>query len=187
MRLFVALVPPAELRANLAREVERRRGRLPRARWVRAEHLHLTLAFLGDVEESGVAPLVEALRARVAGVTRFTARLAGAGAFPPHGPVRVVWVGLEPEAELASLAAAVRTAVDDAGLAADDKPFRAHLTLARCPEPWRAESRATLPGLLGPLEATPLAVERIALIESVLGPAGPAYGELAQVALGEPG
>ncbi len=187
MRLFVALVPPESLRANLARELERRQGRLPRARWVRAEHLHLTLAFLGDVEAAAVAPLAEALRARAAGVPAFTARLAGAGAFPSHGPVRVIWAGLEPEEDLARLAAAVRAAVGDADLAADDKPFRAHLTLARCPEPWRAEARAAFAGLLGPLEGTSVAVDRVSLVESVLGPAGPTYRDLAQAALGAAG
>jgi 2'-5' RNA ligase len=187
VRLFVALVPPESLRANLEREVAHRRGRLPRARWVRAEHLHLTLAFLGEVAAAAVAPLAEALRARAAGVPAFTARLAGAGAFPPHGPVRVIWAGLEPEADLARLAAAVRAAIDDAGLAADDKPFRAHLTLARCPQPWRAETRAALVGLLGPLDGTPVAVDRTALVESVLGPGGPTYRDLARVALGSTG
>jgi len=186
LRLFVALVPPAEVRAELAREVERRRARLPRGRWVRAEHLHLTLAFLGEVAPADADLLAEALRERLAAVPRFRARLAAPGAFPPHGPIRVVWAGLEPVAELAALAAAVRAAVADAGLAADDKPFRAHLTLARCPEPWRSEARAALGGLLGSAEGRELEVERVALVESVLGPGGPAHTERASFELGAP-
>lgn len=183
IRAFVSIRPPEDALQPL---VAAQAG-LPVGRLVAPENLHLTLAFLGDVDAAAVAPLAEALRARAAGVPGFTARLAGAGAFPPHGPVRVIWAGLEPEADLARLAAAVRAAVGDAGLAADDKPFRAHLTLARCPEPWRAEARAALAGLLGPLEGTLLPAERIALIESVLGPAGPTYRELVQVALGAAG
>ena len=185
MKLFVALVPPAGLRAALAREVERRRGGLPRARWVRAEHLHLTLAFLGEAAAQAVAPLAAALAARVGARKRFTARLGAAGAFPERGPVRVVWAGLEPEAELAALAAAARAAAVDAGLACDDKPFRAHLTLARCPQPWPPPARAALAGLLESLAGSELAVERVALVDSRLAPGGPSYTTLAESALGE--
>ena len=184
MRLFVALVPPAAVREALVHAAESGRAELPRARWVRAEHLHLTLVFLGEVDVASEAPLVTALAERVGATPRFRARLTAAGAFPPRGPVRVIWAGLEPAPELAGLAAAARAAVADAGLASDDKPFLAHLTLARCPQPWPPETRAALDPLLAPLAGTEFAVERVALIESVLAAGGPTYTTRAESELG---
>jgi 2'-5' RNA ligase len=184
MRLFVALLPPLESRSALVREVEKRRAELPRARWVRVEHLHLTLAFLGEVAATSLAPLAAALAARVGARRRFRARLTAAGGFPPRGPVRVVWAGLEPAPELAELATAARAAVADAGLASDDKPFLAHLTLARCPQPWPPQTRAALDHLLAALAPTEFAVERVALIESVLAAGGPTYTTRAESELG---
>lgn len=186
MRLFVALVPPEAALEPLRRVVERKRPYLPRARWVHGDRLHLTLAFLGESDPAGVAALTAALAARVAEVPCFRARLAEAGAFPPAGRVRVVWAGFEPAAQLDALAAAVRRAVGEAGFVCDDKPFRPHLTLARCPEPWRPEARAEVTALLEGAGEVGFEVERVALIESVLGPGGPTYTALAEARLGAP-
>ena len=183
MRLFVAVAPPPELLDRVAREVERKRSALPRARWVRREHLHLTLAFLGEVDAARIDALASALSARVGERRRVQARLAGAGAFPAWGPARVVWAGFEPEAELVELAAAVRRAVGEAGLECDEKPFRAHLTLARCPERWPPETRAALPDLLAEVGRSEFEVDRVVLIESVLGPDGPTYTTRAEAPL----
>lgn len=186
MRLFVALVPPEAALDPIRRVVERKRGYLPKARWVRGERLHLTLAFLGEVDPARVGSLAAALIERVAEMPSFRARLAAAGAFPPAGRVRVVWAGFEPAAELAALAAAVRRAVGEAGLVCDDKPFRPHLTLARCPEPWRPEARAELESLLAGAGEVGFEVDCVALVESVLGPGGPTYTTRAEARLGTP-
>jgi 2'-5' RNA ligase len=112
MRLFVAVRPPAAVCAALAAAA----ARPVDPRW------HVTLAFLG--ERPDAAPVVEALDGLVQRHRAFTLALAGGGTFGG----RVLWCGLSGElAALTALATDVRAAV--AG--GEDRPFRAHLTLAR--------------------------------------------------------
>ena len=95
MRLFVAIEIPEPVCREVKRRVAGLRDRLPRARWVDPEVLHLTLLFLGEVAAERVEGLATALRAAFAPVPPLGLRLRGAGTFPPGRPARVAWVGVE--------------------------------------------------------------------------------------------
>jgi PncC family amidohydrolase len=102
----------------------------------------------------------------------------------PNAAIRVVWLALEPAAELARLADAVRAAALRAELPFDPKPFRPHLTLARCRVPWPPALQPELARLAA--EPAPRFVaERVRLISSVLGAGGPTYSTVAELALRE--
>src|SRR5438445_7102590 len=97
MRLFVAIELDDRSRVAIAGEQQRLKrilGEDARAtlKWVRPEHMHLTLAFLGEVDEGRSQALVEAMREPI---PRPQAAIAfgGIGLFPPHGPPRVLWLG----------------------------------------------------------------------------------------------
>lgn len=124
-RLFVALELPAELREQLA---ALRRG-LPGARWVPEDQLHLTLAFLGEVE----GPAFAAVKQGLNGVRSdpFELELAGTGRFPPRGQPRVLWAGVRDPAEVSALAAEVRRCLARRGLPLDERRYAPHVTLAR--------------------------------------------------------
>jgi len=175
VRLFVAVEPPEAVRRELASRIAELADELPPARWVRPEAIHLTLAFLGEVEEAGAAPLGAALEAELEGLAAFAAAVTGGGAFPPSGAVRVIWAGVEPEAPLARLAAGARRAVAAAGLACDPKPFRAHLTLARCPHPWPGARRGALVERLAAWSPLAFEIASASLVESTLGTGGARY------------
>jgi 2'-5' RNA ligase len=136
-RLFIAVPLPEEASAEVARLVDRVRaegiaGGGRDVRWVRLDGLHLTLRFLGPTLDDRVEPAAEAVRRVGREVTAFDVAIRGAGAFPPVGRPRALWLGITEGAnELSSLAAAVDRALADAGWSLDPKPFRAHLTLAR--------------------------------------------------------
>jgi 2'-5' RNA ligase len=184
VRLFVALQLPEPVRRSIAARVEVERGRLPPASWVSERNLHLTLLFLGELQES-VAQV--ALRAFAeAELVRPSSPLvvASAGGFPERGPIRVVWLALEPAAELTRLADAVRAVARRAELPFDPKPFRSHLTVARCRAPWPATLRPDL-ARLAPSPAARFAPERVQLISSVLGASGPSYTAVAELTLRE--
>jgi 2'-5' RNA ligase len=121
--LFVALVPPAAALAPLVDAVAGLREREPGLGWVAPHRWHVTLCFLGPVE------LDEQLTVRLARVAArhrpVPARVAGGGRFGN----RVLWARLE--ADLRPLATGVQRAALKAGYAVEDRPFRAHLTLAR--------------------------------------------------------
>lgn len=186
MRAFVALSPPAAVRAEIASWAARLAGRLPEARWVRAESLHLTLLFLGEIETGAAAQLSAALAAGLSDRRAFTARLGRLGCFPARGPLRVLWLGVEPEPALAGLAESAVAAAEHAGRDFDRRPFHPHLTLARCKSPWPAALRERL---AAPPIAPPqleFEVASIELMASELAPGGSRYSVLASLALGAP-
>lgn len=182
MRLFVAVELPDAVRESVAIAGTRRDG-WPPANWVRAENLHLTLAFLGEVAPPRIAPLEAALRRRAGARTPFRASFADAGAFPAQGMVRVLWLAVEPTADFSELARVAREACAEAALPFDEKPFAPHLTLARCRTPWPAASRERL-AKLAPREPISFEVGAIAVVASELGPAGPRYSRQAEIPLG---
>jgi 2'-5' RNA ligase len=137
-RLFVAAALPEDA-AETVRSIvdEVRAGPLPDGardvRWVRLDGLHLTLRFLGPTAEDRVEPTAAAVRA-VAAATGgpIDLELGGAGTFPPHGRPRALWIGIVAGAEaLTQLTVDLNTALAASGWERDDRPFRAHLTLAR--------------------------------------------------------
>ena len=179
MRLFAAVDLPQEIKSTIDRSLAPARARLPRARWVRAENLHLTLAFLGEVDSGQRDRAVNALKKKLEQGGGFSYGVGEIGAFPPAGKVRVVWLGLEPAAPFEALARDVREAIGEAGVPFDDKPFRAHVTVARCDPPWAPPLRATIGEQLAPLCAvfsrTEIGCDRVTLFASTLGSGGPSY------------
>jgi 2'-5' RNA ligase len=176
MRLFVALEIPEAVRRELARRVAGLRERLPRARWVDPEMVHLTLLFLGETPADRVPALSAKLREAFAKHPPMTLRLSGGGTFPPKRPARVAWVGMEAPDELAAVQAdAVAAAVGSVGFEPETRPFKSHVTLARCEPNWPRDAAekfaAAFPGDVGP----PFRVDRGVLMESKLSPRGARY------------
>jgi RNA 2',3'-cyclic 3'-phosphodiesterase len=185
MRLFVALEVPEAVRREVARRVAGLRERLPRAKWVDTANLHLTLLFLGQVEEAQVPGLAAALQAAFARHPPLDLRLAGAGTFPPRRPARVAWVGMETPGDLAGLQAdATAAAVEAAGFVPEERTFHPHVTLARCEPSWPPavadRFAAAFPGTIG----QPWTAERGVLMESKLSPRGAQYRIAAELPLG---
>ena len=177
MRLFVAIEPPAALRAVLRHHAEQLPGRLRR---VPEHQLHLTLRFLGEVAEHRVPALVETLAAAIGGPP-IPLVLRGGGAFPSAARARVLWAGLEGRLDrLVALAEAVDRAAAAVGLPPADHPFRPHPTLARVRDRLpreTADAVAALPEIGG------WTVDEVRLVRSTLG-AGVVHEVIATFALG---
>jgi len=126
MRCFVALQPDASTAAGLIRLQDAWRMRAPRSSAVRAENLHLTLAFIGELPPDAVPRVVDALAALPHRDVDWTVTTVGgfAGA-------RVLWAGGPASPSLRQCAQTVREALDARGLRYDDKPFVPHITLLR--------------------------------------------------------
>lgn len=126
-RLFYALRVPSEVAARLA---EAQRGLKGNWRAVRADQLHVTLAYLPAAPPERLADL-KALGARlIPELPPLAVRLRGTGYFPNEGSPRVWFVKVEAEG-LNELAAALRAGIQELGLSTDDLAFKAHITLAR--------------------------------------------------------
>jgi 2'-5' RNA ligase len=183
VRLFVAVELPEEVRRAAVELAEAARPALPPASWVRPENLHLTLVFLGDADAARLPDLRRALGEACRGRRAFAAETAAPGAFPPRGPVRVLWLGLEPADALRALAEGLRAELDGAGFAFDRKPFRAHVTLARARSPWPAAARERI-AALAPVPRR-FDVAEAVLFESRLAPGGSRYSAQARLPLAE--
>lgn len=178
MRLFVAVFPPLEVREEAAGTARRL---LPddRIRWSRPENIHLTLKFLGDVEEESLDDLRTVLESACAKHASFEARLAGLAAFPSARRARIVWAGVGAGSErLRSLAADVDADLSSLGFERETRPYEPHLTLGRV--------RGRPVSLNLPEEAGdgPLfKVHQVELTQSTLTDKGPIYRTLENFAL----
>jgi 2'-5' RNA ligase len=148
--------------------------------WVAVENFHVTLKFLGEIDEARVAPVIEAFTAAVARHAPFTIDVGGLGAFPSATRARVLWAGIGAGAgALGALAATVETALAAIGFPREERAFSPHITLGRVRDPRR------LPALAEALAAGAAArfgqvkVDEVALMRSDLSPRGARYTPLA--------
>ena len=96
------------------------------------ESLHLTLAFLGEVDEEQAERYKALMESEAARWPALDLEYSGTGMFPPHGLPRVVWIGCRGDvAKLADLAGACRRAAEQVGVPPDRHPFVAHVTIGR--------------------------------------------------------
>lgn len=185
MRLFVAIELPERLRIAVADLGSRLAPKLPKASWVRASNLHLTLAFLGELTEHQLPALAKTLVSSAEQSEPFSLQVEGAGCFPPSGRSRVAWLGFSTSRTVLDLqrklVAGLRSSI---GFDTGDRDFAPHLTVARCNPPWpRAAAQRwqeSLPGTLG--ETFP--VRSFALIQSRLDRTGAVYRTLQRFSLG---
>lgn len=182
VRTFVALLIPEAWAEYLGRIRADLSDQTSGLSWVKAENVHITLRFLGDLGDSGVRRAGAAVRRGAEGVAAVPARLGGLGGFPSLERPRVLWVGLAEGSEGATaLARAVNDALRQDGFGPADKPFRPHLTLARVREGARG-----LPAVRAYRPAPPpeaVVLDRVSLMKSDLEPAGARYTPLLEVRL----
>ncbi len=181
MRAFVAVFPQLEVREALARAARE----LPLegdVRWVRHENVHITLKFLGEVTEEDLARVAEVLGSVGGRHGPFEVVASGFGAFPSARRARILWAGIGEGADrLGALARDVERSLEPLGFGREDRPYTPHLTLGRARgRPVALGAEALRPGI-------EFSVERMDLVESVLGGAGAAYSTLAAYALSESG
>lgn len=189
VRAFVALpLPPAYQDGLAAVRTNWERRLRSKLNWTRPGNWHLTLKFLGDVDQDRLPALAAALGA--VRCPEFSLQGGAGGFFPPQvegrrrWQPRVLWLGLaRGGAEVAALASSIEKALLPLGFPAEERPFSAHLTLARIkwsePDPWD-EVLADLAGR--PWPEFPAA--GFTLYRSELRPGGPVYTALSTFAAG---
>lgn len=125
IRLFVALCLPPPVRVRL----RMLQAGVPGAKWTPEENLHLTLRFIGEVDEPAFIDIAEALGEVAA--PAFALQLAGVGQFGDRRRAHALWAGAKPSEALGLLRGRVETALSRAGVARDERKYLPHVTLAR--------------------------------------------------------
>ncbi|WP_027718953.1 RNA 2',3'-cyclic phosphodiesterase [Desulfovirgula thermocuniculi] len=186
MRLFWAVNLPPEVKEAISALQESLKGSGADAKWVERENLHLTVQFLGEVEEERLGALVEAGGAALQGWRAFTVSLEGLGAFPDFRRPRVLWLGVREGVEaLREIHRALSSAMAALGLGGEERAYVPHLTLARFRSARGLEAfTGKVKGLLSsPPAFGPLTVTSVDLMESRLTPRGPLYTLKAKIHL----
>ena len=178
IRTFVAvLIDPAVVDAVYS--TQRRLSEIaPQLKWVNSANFHLTVKFLGEIPDKSLQNVFDAVIKSANEAEPFDLSFSGVGVFGSPIKPRVVWVGITEGAEqLGSLAESVDMHLQTVGFAGEERPFKAHLTLARSgreeksmPEVFRSAIRES-----AGLEFGKSRVDSLVVMRSELRPNGPKY------------
>lgn len=175
-RLFVAIRPPAPVRAQLLGLM----GGVAGARWMSDERLHLTLRFIGEVDRHLARDVDAALGA--VHHPRFAVAISGLGLFERRGEPATLWAGVAPLEPLRALHRKLDQALVRAGVEPERRAYMPHITIARLPR--GAGPVRSLVEQWGGVAGPPFEVEEFRLFESRLTPEGPVYSVAERYALG---
>lgn len=165
-RMFIALTLPEAVREVLATLVHPAKD----LNWTRPAQMHVTVRFVGDVEEAQQERMIE--RLATVRVEPFILPLEGLGTFPPDRPPRVIFLGVgSGHPRLFQLRQRIDDAILACGLPLDVKTFHPHVTLARCTPPVHPATRRWLHDNRD-FAAPPIRVEAFDLYSSELRPTG---------------
>ena len=158
--------------------LRQRREQLP-VKWVRPDNIHLSLKFLGDVDDAREPELAQALRlaaGRGPKPRALTLEVTGFGVFPDYHRPHVLWAGVTPEPALELLQHAVEEAFAPLGFPTEARTFRPHVTLGRVARDARAHDVRGLEEILSGTEfAETVSIAEIDLMQSTLQKDGPVY------------
>ena len=199
IRAFLAVELSQELQAelatvqqNLKRRIEPEMKRDTRISWTKPASIHLTIKFLGDMDEQVIDPMLVAVEQTVGSQIPVNVPLERLGAFPRPQSPRVLWVGPSENWErggeatrIAEIHGAIEQACEGFSFLRETRPFSPHLTLARIKVGERhvGVALARIGVLDLPLSLGSLAVESVVLMKSELKPTGSVYTKLWNVRL----
>jgi 2'-5' RNA ligase len=188
IRAFIAIELPSQIKVALAQLQDNlRTSKNASVKWVDPEGIHLTLKFLGNVDEAEIPALTKALSEAVRGIAPFSLQLGDPGAFPNAHAPRVVWVGVGGEiGPLLTLHNNINRVLAPLGFPPEKRAFSPHLTLGRVREETLPGERRRLGENVAALKtgAKPsFKAESLSLMRSKLSREGAVYIRLASFAL----
>lgn len=186
-RTFIALDLDDPTREALVRLSRRLARAMPTARVAAPETLHITLAFLGELDDDRVADATQATRDAAGESAPFWLAPGRIGIFGPEGAPRVIWVGIGGQVgRLHALQRRLSHALAARGFALDGKAFSPHLTLARLNAPPGEAAMLRLRALRSepPIRSDAWLIESVRVMRSDLAPGGARHAPLAIVPLG---
>lgn len=185
MRIFIAIELSPEIKARVAQIIERLNASSAAVKWSRPENLHLTLKFIGEIEEEKLKKVKEILEGSVSKLKPFSISLEELGTFPEGRNPRVIWIGVkEGQEQICTIMQALNNECTKVQIGeSEDREPVAHLTLGR------VKDRKSLDKLVGLIEKYKEEkfgaeeVKEIAIIKSQLTPKGSIYTKVALVRL----
>ena len=177
IRTFIAVdTSPAVRRRAVDLQAKLRESQV-NASWTDAENMHVTLQFLGDVDDPLIPEVCKRVASAAAPMVPFLVDFSGAGAFPAWERPRTVWIGVDQGAqELIELQFAIQESLVEMRFPRERRTFKPHLTLARVREGGRQQSRlAELIAQYRDFKAASCEVTEALIVASYLDRTGPTY------------
>jgi 2'-5' RNA ligase len=181
IRSFLAFELPPEIREQIrAISTELRKTALP-VRWVKVENIHLTILFLGSVDEDMIGAIQEKVNVVIHGFSPCGTKLDTVGAFPHWRRPRVIWIGLNGDIErLSDLRNDLQEELKPLGFVPEKRPFQPHLTLGRVKKSLGRDDDITwIYERYRDIDSKLCLLNELILYKSELRPDGPVYTKMA--------
>ncbi len=176
IRIFFAVPIPEKIKATLARFQDEMQNISGRVKWVRPEGMHLTLKFIGEVEQDRAEQLWTALD-DLDFPAPFEVTLDKPGVFPNPRRPRILWIGLEHTEELVTVASQIDERLQQEGAEPESRKFHPHLTLGRVRG--KGLPRPVIEDFLNlAVPPQPMRMESVVCYKSDLQPSGAVYTAL---------
>jgi 2'-5' RNA ligase len=183
IRSFVAVNIPDNTRKSIVELQDQLKHYQGDVRWVRAESIHITLKFLGDVIEEQIGQVAQSIQGAVSGVQPFDVCIRGVGVFPNERKPRVLWLGIQEGAEkLIKLAVRIEEGCFKLGFKKEERKYSAHLTIGRVRSFKRIASTLEAMRTVG-FEGSSFRISEVDLMKSNLLKTGAVYTVLHRIQL----
>jgi RNA 2',3'-cyclic 3'-phosphodiesterase len=185
MRTFIAIELPPQVKNKLSELQTRLAKSNADVKWVKPENIHLTLKFLGEIDEDKSVKIAGIIQNIISSLKQFTIQLSSLGAFPKVEFPRVIWVAINKgDKEVKMIAKELEDNLDKLGDSKEERPFSTHITIGRVRSPLNKdklikalkESENYLAG-----DNIEFCAAKITLFKSTLGQTGPTYEVLKEV------
>mgnify|MGYP000660481983 CR=1 FL=1 len=175
MRCFIALDISNEMRKVIWEKLEILRKRLSSVRWVAPTNYHVSLAFLGEINDEEIQIVSDILENAAKNVPPFILQISGAGIFGKIESPRVLWAGIAHSEELTTLQKIIVENLKSKGFKTDERPYSPHLTLARFSRPERSKALGEWLKEFSDFNFGQIEEKEILLMQSTLMPDGAVY------------
>ncbi len=182
MRTFIAIPLSGEIKLRLAETQKQLRKRISYGiSWVDPSLTHITVKFLGEINERSLPDLTETLQKIVSNTKTFKIACGGLGCFPNIRQPRVLWLGVKQDPQLIDLHNKVESSLSVLGYPNEEKRFSPHLTLGRVKEELTEAELLVLSDYFKIEKEKPLMdlpVNEVILFKSQLSRTGPIYTQI---------
>lgn len=185
LRTFVAVEIGEEIRKGLSEIITRLKATGTDVKWVAPENIHITLKFLGYIEDTQVAAVSKIIRKAVAFINSFVVDIRHLGAFPNVKRPRVIFaVAHEDGNNLATIYSRLDEGLTELGIEREGREFTPHLTIGRVKSPKNLKALTEVMDSFKESSFGQQMVEGIVLMQSDLKPTGPVYRKLEEFRFG---
>lgn len=176
MRCFIAIDMPQEVKEELEKIQNQIKSSEIKAKWVKPELFHLTLYFIGEINDFKVNQIKELLKQIKTKIKSFEAKLNNLGFFTSKNFIRVLWIGVEPNEKFKQLYEVINKELKKIKINSHEK-FESHITLARIK--WLKDKKAFIEKIkkIKPKEIN-FIINEIKLKKSILTKEGPIYEDI---------